>query len=113
MPRLTDLTTYADAQRHFSSEALWALQNRGEAQLEVSQAKSFANDRLLPAVRIGQQIHGGIGFMMEFDIQLYYRRVAANTMRLGTSFEHRERLAKLLIDQPGKVRLGEPVPALS
>ena len=110
---LADAIMWCDGAQLLGYEALWALQNRGEAQLEVSQAKSFANDRLLPAVRIGQQIHGGIGFMMEFDIQLYYRRVAANTMRLGTSFEHRERLAKLLIDQPGKVRLGEPVPALS
>jgi hypothetical protein len=30
-------------------------------------------------------------------------------MRLGTSFDHRARVARALIDQPGNVRLGEPV----
>jgi len=47
-----------------------------------------------------------MGFMMEFDLHLWYRRVTAWTMRLGTSFEHRARVARALIDQPGKVWLG-------
>lgn len=109
---LADAIMWCDGAQLLGFEALWALQNRGHAGLEVSQAKSFANDRLVPAVRIGQQIHGGIGFMMEFDIALYYRRVAAASMRLGTSFEHRERIAAALIDQPGTVRLGEPIATL-
>ena len=109
---LADAIMWCDGAQLLGYEALWALANRGNAGLEVSQAKSFANDRLVPAVRIGQQIHGGIGFMMEFDIALYYRRVAAWSMRLGTSFEHRARIAAALIDQPGKVRLGEPIATL-
>ncbi len=109
---LADAIMWCDGAQLLGYEALWALENRGNAGLEVSQAKSFANDRLLPACRIGQQIHGGIGFMMEFDIALYYRRVAASTMRLGTSFEHRARIAAALIDQPGTVRLGEPIATL-
>lgn len=109
---LADAIMWCDGAQLLGYEALWALENRGNAGLEVSQAKSFANDRLLPACRIGQQIHGGIGFMMEFDIALYYRRVAAATMRLGTSFEHRARIAAALIDQPGTVRLGEPIATL-
>jgi alkylation response protein AidB-like acyl-CoA dehydrogenase len=51
-------------------------------------------------------IHGGIGFMMEFDLHLWFRRVSAWTMRMGTSFEHRARVARALLDSPGKVRLG-------
>ena len=109
---LADAIMWCDGAQLLGFEALWAIDNRGNAGLEVSQAKSFANDRLVPAVRIGQQIHGGIGFMMEFDIALYYRRVAAASMRLGTSFEHRERIAAALIDQPGTVRLGEPIATL-
>jgi hypothetical protein len=40
--------------------------------------------------------------------------VAAWTMRLGTTFEHRARVARALLDRPGEVRLGvslsEPAP---
>jgi alkylation response protein AidB-like acyl-CoA dehydrogenase len=61
-------------------------------------------------VRNSQSIHGGIGFMMEFDLHLWYRRVTSWTMRLGTSFEHRERIAAALLDHPGQVVLGGPVP---
>ena len=50
--------------------------------------------------------------MMEFDLHLWYRRVTAWSMRLGTSFEHRSRIARGLLDQPGHVRLGVSIPAL-
>ena len=50
------------------------------------------------AVRQSQAIHGGIGFMMEFDLQLWFRRVSAWTMRMGTTYEHRARIARALID---------------
>ena len=87
-------------------EALWKLDQGLPASVEVSQAKSFCNEKCEAAVRSSQTIHGGIGFMMEFDLHLWYRRVSAWTMRLGTSFEHRERVARALLDQPGQVRLG-------
>ena len=44
--------------------------------------------------------------MMEFDLHLWFRRVSAWSMRMGTTFEHRSRIARTLLDQPGKVRLG-------
>jgi alkylation response protein AidB-like acyl-CoA dehydrogenase len=58
-------------------------------------------------------IHGGIGFMMEFDLHLWFRRVTAWAMRLGTSYEHRARVAQALRDQPGRVRLGMPLVSAS
>jgi alkylation response protein AidB-like acyl-CoA dehydrogenase len=57
-------------------------------------------------------IHGGIGFMMEFDLHLWFRRVSAWTMRLGTTYEHRARVANALLEHPGKVELGRPVVAV-
>jgi alkylation response protein AidB-like acyl-CoA dehydrogenase len=62
-------------------------------------------------VRSSQVVHGGIGFMMEFDLHLWFRRVSAWSMRLGTTFEHRARIASALLDKPGKVRLGMPLPS--
>ena len=81
------------------------------AGVEVSQAKSFCNEKCESVVRSSQVVHGGIGFMMEFDLHLWFRRVSAWTMRLGTSFDHRAKIASALLDHPGKVRLGLPLPA--
>jgi len=109
---LADAIMWCDGAQLLGMEAVYMIERHGKGGLEVSQAKAFANDRLVPACRFGQAIHGGIGFMMEFDINLYYRRVASGSMRLGTAFEHRARIAAALIDQPGKVRLGVTVPTL-
>ena len=107
-----DMIVWVDGAQLLTYEALWKRDAGLPYGVEVSQAKAFTNDKCQATVRSSQQIHGGIGFMMEFDLHLWYRRVTAWTMRLGTSFEHRARVARALLDQPGTVRLGmnlEPV----
>ena len=107
-----DMVVWCDGAQLLTYEALWKMDEGLPYAVEVSQAKAFTNDKCQATVRSSQQIHGGIGFMMEFDLHLWYRRVTAWTMRLGTSFEHRARVARALLDQPGRVRLGmnlEPV----
>ena len=101
-----DMTIWIDGCQLLTYEALWKMDQGLPAGLEVSQAKAFCNDKCEAAVRSSQVIHGGIGFMMEFDLHLWFRRVSAWTMRMGTTFEHRSRIARTLLDQPGKVRLG-------
>ena len=101
-----DMIVWVDGAQLLTYEALWKLDAGLPYGVEVSQAKAFTNDKCQATVRSSQQIHGGIGFMMEFDLHLWYRRVTAWTMRLGTSFEHRARVARALLDQPGQVRLG-------
>ncbi len=101
-----DMILWVDGGQLLTYEALWKMDQGLPAAMEVSQAKSFCNDKCEAVVRTSQVLHGGMGFMMEFDLHLWYRRVTAWTMRLGTSFEHRARIARALLDQPGQVRLG-------
>lgn len=107
-----DMVIWVDGGDLLTYEALWKMDQGELARVEVSQAKAFCNDRCEAAVRNSQSIHGGIGFMMEFDLHLWFRRVSAWTMRMGTSYEHRARIAHALIDLPGKVILGRPVPVV-
>ena len=108
-----DMIVWVDGAQLLTYEALWKLDAGLPYSVEVSQAKAFTNDKCQATVRSSQQIHGGIGFMMEFDLHLWYRRVTAWTMRLGTSFEHRARVARALLDQPGQVRLGMNIEAVA
>ncbi len=108
-----DMIVWCDGAQLLTYEALWKLDSGLPYSVEVSQAKAFTNDKCQATVRSSQQIHGGIGFMMEFDLHLWYRRVTAWTMRLGTSFEHRARVARALLDQPGEVRLGMNIEAVA
>ena len=105
-----DMLLFADGAQLLTYEALWKMDQGMPAGVEVSQAKAFANEKCEAVVRQSQVIHGGIGFMMEFDLHLWLRRVSAWTMRLGTTFDHRARIASALLDKPGKVRLGLPLP---
>ncbi len=101
-----DMTIGVDGAQLLVREAISRLALGLPASVEVSQAKAFANEKCLMAVRMAQQIHGGIGFIAEFDQQLWYRRVTSWTLRCGTLAEHRARVAEALLDRPGKVRLG-------
>ncbi|MEK7370813.1 MAG: acyl-CoA dehydrogenase family protein, partial [candidate division NC10 bacterium] len=108
-----DMIVWIDGGEMLTYEALWTMDQGLPASVEVSQAKAFCNEKCEAVVRFSQIIHGGIGFMMEFDLHLWFRRVSAWTMRLGTSYEHRARVAHALIDLPGRVVLGRPVPVVA
>lgn len=108
-----DMLMWIDGGELLTFEALWKLDRGLPAAVEISQAKAFCNEKCEAVVRLGQTIHGGIGFMMEFDLHLWYRRVCAWTMRLGTSHQHRARVAAALLDRPGRVILGRPVPVVA
>jgi alkylation response protein AidB-like acyl-CoA dehydrogenase len=108
-----DMTIWIDGGEMLTYEALWRMDQGLPASVEVSQAKAFCNEKCEAVCRYSQVIHGGIGFMMEFDLHLWFRRVSAWTMRLGTAYEHRARVAHALIDLPGHVILGRPVPVVA
>jgi alkylation response protein AidB-like acyl-CoA dehydrogenase len=101
-----DMTIGVDGAQLLVREAISRMGKGLPASVEVSQAKAFANEKCLMAARMAQQIHGGIGFIAEFDQQLWYRRIAAWSLRCGTAPEHRARVAEALLDRPGQVRLG-------
>lgn len=100
-----DMINGVDGSELLTREAIWRLGNRLDAAVQISQAKAFANEKCLMACRSAQQIHGGIGFMMEFDMHLWYRRVVAWGLRGGTTAEHRRRVSEALFRNTSKLRL--------
>lgn len=95
-----------DGTTMLSREALWRMQENLPYQVNVAQAKSFGNEQCMMVVRSAQQIHGGMGFIRDFDLNLWYRRVGSWSLRGGTAAEHRRTIAAALIDRSGRVRIG-------
>ena len=95
-----------DGSTMLAREALWRMDQKLPYRINVAQAKSFANEHCMMVCRSAQQIHGGMGFMLEFDLNLWYRRVGSWSLRGGTSAEHRRTVAAALLDQPNKARIG-------
>lgn len=106
---LVDMLIAVDGVELLAREAFWRMARGLSASVEASQAKAFASERCVVIARGSQQIHGGMGFMLEFDLHLWYRRIASWALRAGTSLEHRRLVAHALLDKPGKLRLASPL----
>ena len=77
--------------------AAWAVdEGLAEAPLAVSMAKAAASDMYRKVANTGIQLHGGIGFTWEHDLQLYFKRAKAAEVAFGDATWHRERVARLL-----------------
>ena len=63
----------------------------------ASVAKAACGDAVRRAAKDGIQIHGGIGYTWEHDLHLYIRRAYADEALLGTSADHHDRLAELVL----------------
>ena len=62
-------------------------------------AKAWCSDAAFFNAGCGIQLHGGVGFTWEYDIQLYFKRARSLETLLGDAAWHRERLAALLLDR--------------
>ncbi len=71
----------------------------GAELLEASSvAKAYCSDAYFHNAGTGIQLHGGVGFTAEYDIQLYFKRAKSTETFLGDGAYHRERLACQLLD---------------
>jgi len=61
-------------------------------------AKAYCSDAFFFNAGSGIQMHGGVGFTWEYDIQLYFKRAKSTETLLGNAVWHREQLAKMLLD---------------
>lgn len=95
-----NMVTWVDGAELLTREALWRVAQGLPAAKEIAAAKAFCNERCQAALREANQIHAGVAQIREYDQQLWYRRAAAWTMRLGTSIQHRRVVAREIGIEP-------------
>jgi len=79
--RLADLATAIDGARMLAQEAAWTIDHDHDRGLSLAgMAVTFAAATALEAATSCLHFHGGYGFMLEYDPQLYYRRAAAHAL---------------------------------
>jgi alkylation response protein AidB-like acyl-CoA dehydrogenase len=71
---MADAATAVDGATTLAWEAAWARTAGKPVSRLAPMAKLFAGQTLRDVTAIGQQIYGGMGFTVECDIQLYFRR---------------------------------------
>jgi alkylation response protein AidB-like acyl-CoA dehydrogenase len=101
--KLADVATLIDGGRLLVSEAAWAGDDgAANAAALASMAFLFGGRTAQEASGAALHFHGGYGFMLEYDIQLYYRRAKAWSLAAGDPRREQRRLADLLFP-PGYV----------
>jgi len=71
-----------------------------DRQLAASVAKSKAADVCRDATGAMIQYHGGIGYTWEHDAHFFFKRCKRLEPAYGDAAQHRERIARLVIDTP-------------
>jgi alkylation response protein AidB-like acyl-CoA dehydrogenase len=85
-----------DGSRFLTYEAAWRFSEGLPCAKEIAMAKAWTSEAYRRVTATGHQIYGGIGFTVESDMHLYFRRAKAAEVTLGDSNFHREALAKEL-----------------
>jgi alkylation response protein AidB-like acyl-CoA dehydrogenase len=71
---LADASTAVDGAEMLMYEAAWARANGQSVAQLAPMAKLFACKTYRDVTAMAQQVFGGVGFTVEYDIQLYFRR---------------------------------------
>jgi alkylation response protein AidB-like acyl-CoA dehydrogenase len=74
---LADAKCTVDGGRTLVWEAAWARDNGRPTDRLAPMAKLFACQTFRDVTAMAQQIFGGVGFTVEYDVQLYFRRAKA------------------------------------
>ena len=91
-----NMVTDTDGSRYIAYEAIWRVSEGLDASKEVAMGKAWVSDAYRRVCAVSHQVHGGIGFTKEHDLQLYFRRAKAAELAFGDGDYHRERVAQEL-----------------
>lgn len=95
-----DMFNFAESARSATYFAAWTVaENDPAAKLAVSVAKGYASDAAREVGNRGVQLHGGIGFTWEHNIQLFYKRAKSSEILFGDANYHREKIAEKVVDE--------------
>jgi alkylation response protein AidB-like acyl-CoA dehydrogenase len=94
---LADSATELDAARLLTLRAAWLKEHGRPFTREASMAKLYATEAAGRACDRALQVHGGYGYVKEYDVERYYRDVRVSRIYEGTSEIQRLVIARALL----------------
>lgn len=91
-----NMLTYADTIHFMTFHAAWKIARALPFEKEAAMCKAWVSDSYRKLVALGHQVLGGIGFMEEHDLHLYFAQAKAGEVMFGDGDFHREQVASLL-----------------
>jgi len=95
--RLADMKVMLENAKSLVYYAAWAIDSHSEdRRLACAMAKAAASDSCTRVGADAIQVHGGIAFTWEHDMQLYFKRLKGGEHSYGDASANREQVARLL-----------------
>ncbi|TRZ93846.1 MAG: acyl-CoA dehydrogenase [Dehalococcoidia bacterium] len=85
-----------DSSRFLTYEAAWRLSEGLPCAINIAMAKAWTSNAYRRVTALGEQIFGGVGFIEDHDMPLYFRRAKAAEVTLGDASFQRELVARQL-----------------
>ncbi len=101
---LADAITKLDGSRTLAYEAAWARSENRDIRRLAPMAKLFACQTYRDVTAMCQQVWGGVGFTIEYDIQLYFRRAKQLQITWWDTSYLEELIAADVLDRPARKR---------
>ncbi len=96
---LADAATLVDGGKTLIYEAAWARSQAKPVNRLAPMAKLFACQTYRDVTAMAEQVFGGVGFTVEYDIQLYFRRAKQLQIAWWDSRYLEERIAHTVLDE--------------
>jgi alkylation response protein AidB-like acyl-CoA dehydrogenase len=83
--KIADMKVQLEAARLLTYQSAWRLANTRNASLDAAVTKLFVSESLVKTALDAVQIHGGNGFMVEYELERALRDSIGATIYSGTS----------------------------
>ena len=98
--RLADMATELEATRLMVHRAAWKLdRDRPESRVDCAMAKRFATDSCFKIIDEALQLHGGYGYIREYEIERFLRDCRVHRILEGTNEIMRVIIARKLLSE--------------
>ena len=87
------MVTDVDGSRFIMYKAAWSIAEGLPSEMLASMAKAWTSDAYKRVTLLAHQIFGAIGFTMDHDMHLYFRRAKAGELAYGDADFHRNIVA--------------------
>lgn len=94
--RIADMKVQLEAARLLVYRSAWRLGSARSATMDASMTKLFVSESLVGAALATVQVHGGYGFMTEYEVERALRDAIGSTIYSGTSEVQRNIIARWL-----------------
>lgn len=91
-----NMLTYLESATLVTWKAAWLVAEGRDCDEELAICKGWTSDAYRKLVALAHQVMGGVGFIEETGLHLYFRHAKASELALGSATHHREKLSQAM-----------------